>query len=367
MAEYSRLASGKVISNGGTTPVIIPFIPNFIEISNSTRAGSAGVNRAWWETDMGQGAAFLTTTTAGTPNTDTTTFITSGGFSTFSAGLSLQYGPVYQHTGSSDFSISLASPAVVTTTSPHGLVSGNVIIFQSLYQTPTTGMPQICDIPFAVTVLSSTTFSIPWNTNQSNYTLFNTASSVNNIGSFKQILFPALYVPGVFIITALSLGSSTVVTTTAPHQLVVGQEVAFRISSPWGTTQLNSLPNVAIPGSPIYGYVTAVNSSTQVTVNINSTGYTPFNTNLPVAGLQGISPPQIIAAGDINSGSNQFGYNPPTFYPGYGTSAIGSINGPAIAGAFINTTSQGFIIGASVAGVALDVLFWRAYMSDLNL
>ena len=73
MAEYSRLASGQVKSTGGATAVILPFIPNYIEISNKTRRAGAntGVTRAWWETDMGQGAAFLTTTTTA----DLTSFI----------------------------------------------------------------------------------------------------------------------------------------------------------------------------------------------------------------------------------------------------------------------------------------------------
>ena len=58
--------------------------------------------------------------------------------------------------------------------------------------------------------------------------------------------------------SALTLASTTTVTTTMYHNFVVGQEVAFRIPSQWGTSQLNSLPNVIIPGSQIYGYVVSV-------------------------------------------------------------------------------------------------------------
>jgi hypothetical protein len=43
-----------------------------------------------------------------------------------------------------------------------------------------------------------------------------------------------------------------------------------------------------------------------------------------------------------------------------------SINGPAIAGAFVNNTNQGFIIGSAVAGTAADIIFWRAILSDVN-
>lgn len=366
MAEYSRLAQGVVTSTGNGTNVILPFQPSFIEIFNSTRATAvSGVTRASWISEMGQGAAALVTTGAGPA--DGTSYITSatgGGFTTFGAGLSLQYGPTV-FLGASG-GITNASPAVVTTTANHGLVSGNVVVFQNLYQSATTGMQQIAGIPFVVTVLSATTFSIPWNTNQSNYTAIATGG-LNTLASFKQVLYPSLYIPGTSFISAITLGATTVVTTTAPHNMVVGQEVGFRIPTYWGTYQLNELPNVLIPGSPIYGFVTAVNSSTQVTVNIVSSAFTAFNSNQPFANFPGEQFPQMVAVGDNNSGSNQFGYGSPSVYTGYSTSAVSTINGPAIAGAYINATFQGFIIGASVDGNASDTIYYRAGYSDLIL
>lgn len=365
MAEYSRILTGQVTSTGGNTPVVLPVIPDFIEISNATRAVAAsGVTRAWWMTDMGQGSAFAVTTGA----SDVTSFVsttTGTGFSTFQAGIALQYGPVYQHTGSTDFSISKANPAVVTTTTNHGLVSGNVVIFSNLYQTSTTGMPQISNMPFVVTSTGATTFTIPWNTNQSNYTAFNTSTSTNNVGSWKQVLYPSLYVPGVSFISAITTGVTTSVTTTSPHNFQLNQEVAFRIPSSWGTTQLNSLPNVLIPGSPTYGFVSAVTSNT-FTVTINSSGYTAFNSNQTVASVPGLRLPQVLAVGDANSGSLLGNFLSPSFYNGSSTGTVNTINGPAIAGAYVNATSQGFIIGSAVAGTASDVILWRAHMSDLN-
>lgn len=365
MAEYSRLASGQVTSTGGATVVVLPFIPNFIEISNSTRATAAsGVTRAWWMTDMGQGSAFAVTTGAGPA--DGTSFITAAtgtGFTTVQAGLALQYGPTV-FLGASG-GITKASPAVVTTTAAHGLVSGNVIVFQNLAQTSSTGMQQIAGIPFVVTVTGSTTFTIPWNTNQSNYTAIATGG-LNTLASFKKVLYPALYVPGTAFITAITTGATTAVTTTAPHNFQVGQEVAFRIQTAWGTSQLNSLPNVTIPGSPIYGFVTAVGSSTTMTVNINSSAYTAFNSNQPFATYPGEQFPQVVAVGDANSGSLLSNYASPTVFNGFSTSATSTINGPAIAGAYINATFQGFIIGSAVAGTAADTIYWRAYMHDLN-
>jgi len=327
---------------------------------------------------MGQGAAVISTFGTGAQfiapvgGTSSGALVSGTGFSTIQAGLALQYGPVYQHTGSTDFSISKANPAVVTTTTAHNLVSGNVVIFQNLSETSTTGMQQIAGIPFVVTVLSATTFSIPFNTNQSNFTAFNSATSTNNLGSFKQVLYPALYAPNVGFISAITLGATTTVVTTAPANFVVGQEVAFRIPVVYGTYQLNSLPNLIIPGSPIYGYVTSVTNSTTYVVNINSTAYTAFNNNQPFANVPGLKFPQIVAVGDVNTGGLPISagsqlYPPPTVFDGTGTTAVSTINGPAIQGAYINATWQGFIIGSGAAGTAGDVIYWRAYLNDLSL
>lgn len=357
MAEYSRIAKGKTLSLGGNTPVVLPFVPDYVEFLNYTAADTPaenGIPFAKWDAIMGQGYAAYQVFNA-TPVL-TTNVTTSGGISTFSAGLDLQYGSQIQISG-----ITKASPAVVTTGSSHGYVTGDVVVFQGLYQSSTTGMPQICGIPFVITVTGATTFTIPWNTNQSNYT----ALSGSPTGAYvKKVLYPFLYAPGVSYITSITTGSTTVINTTAAHNLVVGQEVAFRVPSVWGTTQLNSLPNTTIPGSPVYGYVTAVGSSTQVTVNINSSSYTAFNSNQPVSSVPGQSFAQMLAVGDVNTGG--VAYSGSVLYPSPSVNGSSTINGPAISGSFVNNTRQGFIIGATVAGAANDVLYWRAILHDYS-
>lgn len=378
MSEYSRLASGQVVSTGGQTAVVVPFIPNYIAIENITRqvAGS-GVTSATWNTDYGQGAATLSTFGTGSQyiapvGQSSSAGLTSGtGFTTIQAGLALQYGPTV-FLGASG-GITKASAAVVTTTAAHGLVTGNWVIFQNLYQTSSTGMQQIAGIPFMVTVTGTTTFTIPWNTNQSNYTAIATGG-LNTLASFKQILYPVLYAPGASYISALTLSSTTTVVTTAPHNFFVGQEVAFRIPTSWGTTQLNSLPNVIIPGSPIYGFVTSVTNSTTFVVNINSSAYTAFNSNQIFVNFPGEQFPQVVAVGDVNTGGFALSatsqlYPSPTIFNGFTSSTsvgVNTINGPAIQGSYINGTFQGFIIGSAISGTASDVIMWRAYLHDVN-
>jgi hypothetical protein len=142
----------------------------------------------------------------------------------------------------------------------------------------------------------------------------------------------------------------------------------------WGPFQLNSLPDVIIPGSPIYGYVISVTNNQTFVVNINSTGYTAFNPNLTFAGFVGRTFAQVVPAGDVNTGGLPISagsqlYPSPTVFNGFTASTstgVSTINGPAIQGAYINATFQGFIIGTGVDGDAEDLLFWRAYMHDIN-
>ncbi len=270
----------------------------------------------------------------------------------------------------------------MTTSVAHGLATGNVVIFENLYQTSTTGMSQIAGIPFTVTVTSTTAFTINWNTNQSTYTAFDSSTSTGNAGSWKQVLYPYLYAPDQAVISAINT-TTGVVTTTSAHNFQIGQEIAFRIPSIWGSTQLNSLPNIPTPGSPIYFYVTAQTQNT-FTVSPFPSGVTAYNSNFSggsVLPTGAFSYAQVVAVGDVNSGGVQISagsplYPSPLLFNGSGTTQVSTINGPAIQGAFVNNTSQGFIIGSGtgtvlttghLVGASTNVIYWVAYFDDLQV
>lgn len=379
MAEYSRIAKGNFVATSGSKVINLPFVPDFVEVWNYTNfktPADHGVVRAFWDNRLLDGANNPTMIELfnSTPVLTTDVILTNG-ISAFQGALLLQFGPVYQHTGSTDFAINKASSAQITTTTNHNLQTGDVVIFSNLAQTATTGMNQIAGIPFMVTRTGATTFTINWNTNQSNYTAFNTASSTNNVGSFKKVLYPDLYLPNDNFISALTLGATTTVSTTAQHQMQVGQEVAFRIPSTWGTIQLNSLPNLVIPGSPVYGYVVSVTDVQNYVVNINSSAFTAFNSNQAFTS-SGRTFAQVVAVGDVNSGGVQISSGSP-LYPSPQYSVVtyndsSTINGPAIVGSFVNNTRQGFVIGSGAANTdtsavimaSTNIIYWRAYLSD---
>ncbi len=329
MTEYSRMAKGNYVVSGGTLGVSapsvkvinLPFKPDYVELINYTQAitpATHGIPFAFWD-------ASVVPVTISSVQYDTIVDIFSGatamttdsvkvggGISVFSAGLSQQFGPTFTITG-----ITAANPAVVTTSAAHG-------------------------------------YSVD----------------------------PFLYLPEDNFISAITLGNTTTITTTMYHNFLTGQEVAFRIPTLWGTTQLNSLPNVIIPGSPIYGYVVSVTDNWTFVVNINSSAYTAFTNNflMTAATLSGLTYAQVLSVGDVNTGGEPIGiidnstlYPPPIFPTS--TNRVGTINGPAIRGAFVNNTSQGFIIGASasrtdtsswVGGSNGDRMEWRAYLHDFS-
>jgi hypothetical protein len=373
MTEYSKIARGSFTTAASpvTQVVNLPFQPQRVKLLNYTAFSSPAqyaVPTAEWDIAMGQGTAALEyLESASAPWITAVDSVATGGISTFAAGLSLQYGAQLQVASTTK------ATNTITTASAHGLSTGNVVILEGLYESPTTGFAQICGMPFIITVTSTTAFTINWNCNQSNFTNL----SGSPAGAYvRQVLYPWLYLPGVNFVSAISTGATTTITTTSNHNFVAGQEIAFRIPSSYGTTGLNSLPNNVVPGSPIYGFVTSVTSNTQFVCNINSTAFTAFNSNQTIASVPGLQFPQVLAVGDVNTGGVV--YSGGAFYPSpsFPTFSGGSptINGPAISGAFVNNTSQGFTVGLGVGAVqpsallltASSLYIYEAYYYDIS-
>jgi hypothetical protein len=103
---------------------------------------------------------------------------------------------------------------------------------------------------------------------------------------------PQFYQPSVFIISAIVLGLTTLVTTTTNMNYVIGQQVRLNIPSNYGCVQLNQQ----------LSYVLALPLPNQVQLSLNSSiNVSPFAMTPPPPGV-GTSQPQIVAIGDINQG-----------------------------------------------------------------
>ena len=386
MTEYSRMAKGTYTQLGGTLGSVapnvqvinLPFKPDYVELINLTQAitpAQHGIPFAYWDATslvtIG-GVVYNPTIIQIFNNTPvlTTDSVLTNGISVFSGGLSQQYGATQQIIG-----ITKASQARVNVTA-HGYSVGDTVILQGIATSVTNNAFRLINnVPFTIVAVSDANhFDINWNTSQSNYT----AISASPTGALvKKVLYPFLYLPEDNVISAITTGSTTTIATTMYHNFEVGQEVAFRIPTAFGTTQLNSLPNNVIPGSPIYAYVTSITDNWTFVVNVNSTSYTAFNTN-PSSVSVGFTMPQVLSVGDVNTGGNIITATSPLYpSPQFPTSTnrVSTINGPAIRGAFVNNTAQGFIIGNGashtdttswVGGSTNDVIEWRAYLHDYS-
>jgi hypothetical protein len=123
------------------------------------------------------------------------------------------------------------------------------------------------------------------------------------IPAFQNLPIEAqYYLPSRFVISGITLGSTTIVTTTEPMNYVIGQQVRLVIPPTFGCRQLNQ----------ITGYVIGIPAANEVTLNLSSIGIDTF--------IASTSPTQaqIVAIGDVNNGAiNRHGrYPESTFIPG---------------------------------------------------
>lgn len=99
---------------------------------------------------------------------------------------------------------------------------------------------------------------------------------------------PQYFEPSKFVISNITLGLTTLVTTSVDHNYVIGQLVRLLIQPTYGSYQLNE----------VLGYVIAIPTANQVTLDINSKSANPFI----ASPSYGPTPPQIVTVGDSKSG-----------------------------------------------------------------
>ncbi len=111
-------------------------------------------------------------------------------------------------------------------------------------------------------------------------------------------IHPEYFEPSRFVISGVSLGQTTIVTTTENNNYVIGQLVRLIIPKTFGCVQLNE----------ISGYVLSIPSSNQVELNIDSSRNVNAYTSSPAT-----TKAQILAIGDTNTGIiSSTGRNIPT-------------------------------------------------------
>lgn len=100
---------------------------------------------------------------------------------------------------------------------------------------------------------------------------------------------PQYFKPSQFIISSISLGQTTTVTTTVDNNYVIGQLCRLLIPVQYGAIQLNESQ----------GYVISLPASNQVELAIDSSQNVDAFISSPTYGP---TLPQILAIGDVNTG-----------------------------------------------------------------
>lgn len=96
------------------------------------------------------------------------------------------------------------------------------------------------------------------------------------------------YLPSRFVISNITLGLTTTVTTSLSHDYVIGQQIRLIIPPSFGSYQLNE----------VQGYVLSIPAVNQVVVSIDSLR----NVDAYIAS-SAATPAQILAIGDLNYGA----------------------------------------------------------------
>jgi hypothetical protein len=117
-------------------------------------------------------------------------------------------------------------------------------------------------------------------------------TSVGTVISYPIPLYQNLpieaqfYQPSRFVISAITLGITTVVTTSVDHNYVIGQECRLIIPSSFGCIQLNEKK----------GFVLSIPAANQVELNIYSLGGDAYTSSTATTVAQ------ILGIGDVNTG-----------------------------------------------------------------
>lgn len=277
-AVYSTVAT----ATGAPLTVAASTQPTWVKVTNMTLFGYSGtsllplVSMADFSTSVSDSSTKALTTAATAPGVAQAVFSSNG----ISVGNSAEVatGSVLTITG-----ITNASPAVVTTATAHGLQSGDVVWISSA-----TGMQQIAQMPFTVTVLTSTTFELSF-LDASGFASAATGGSCVQIMNYGAGIFPMTGV-----ITKIIGGSTTQVQFSVAQAMEVGQMFTFKISSLFGgmlglNQNLGIKQTSNLGGYEVISYNAATNTAT---FNVNSTGMGAFA--FPSNAITAVQPAGII-------------------------------------------------------------------------
>jgi len=164
------------------------------------------------------------------------------------------------------------------------------------------------------TQLNGLDFTIGGVVADTSFQLTNMAQIVlTGVSSYNPVKFQDIFYPRTRVISAITLGTSTVIKMTVNHDFAVGDLVRVVVPDQFGTKEMN---NAAVE-------ITAITDGT-ITVDYNSTGHTAFA--FPVTGSVIPQYAQVVPMSPATRNEGEFG-----LILNAGADAVGGVNGDYIA------------------------------------
>lgn len=276
------LLTGTFTSNGAVRAISLPSGYDQFELVNITDIGDAGattqVMRAKGYSSLPAGSAYLNLKTNGAATLAIESMITTAGFTFVQDSGNQTPGAAVAVTA-----ITAASPGVISSASAAAV--GDVVRVYG-----TTGMLQVAGWDFTVTAVN------PGVTQTSQNLIAAGFAAPATAGFIRIIPFNPRYYPAARRITAITVGSPTVIALNVTHQFTVGQKVRVKMPAIYGMTQIDGLLGT------ITAIGTAIGGCTNtISLDIDSTAFTAFAFPTSAQAAVGVDVPEIVPVGEAAS------------------------------------------------------------------
>ncbi len=289
---FTGTLQGNFLATGQAVSLNIRQGVDWIKVYNETQLYAAGAAQGvqfYWQSGMAIGQGVQYTKTAVTGALVPSQIAANAGFFPFDTSIQTP-GPSLGLTG-----ITGANPPVVQTANVAGLIAGSSIV----RILSTVGAQQLGGLDFTVTAIGAGGFTIGY--------MAQIAAANPGAGSFRVLPYDPYYYPTNRYITKVTQAAQAIVTLSVTHGYQVGQTVRFIVptvtAAAYGMTQLDGLQGdiVAI------GQADADGITNTITVDIDTTGFTPFA--FPLTNAPGFTPAQVVPIGESTRTALEFNQN----------------------------------------------------------
>jgi len=340
--------SGDTVQAANPITIQIPSGSDWLKVYNYTQFGVAGTGTTYfqgsntaynglefyWQLGMAPGTGIVKYYGAsGTVLHGDV--LSSGCFTLYDPSGNNQFAQPFASNPVTTSAISNATQPVVSTTTTTGLSIGSIVRMSATSQTDTNGIDMVVGA-----VSAGSSFTLLTSTNA----LANVPGAVGGAGYYSIINFDPLYYPRNRFVTNITQAANAQVSTSVPHQYVVGQAVRFNIPAVSGMVQLNPTSANNYQSATIVSIVDQYN----FTININTSSYTAFS--WPTVAQQRSSFPEVTPIGE-NTAYALASTAPQTPIDYFGNQ-INATNTGILSDSTVNTGFIGMILGSGGTGFA---------------